>query len=112
MMNSNLLLLTWSLLATTMMMVSPTSLQLELVQASTIAINSTFEKDISDENFTGEEFKAANDSENVAFEKLDVILESIQTMEGLDEFERCGYTTEMNPYKVLECYEKNKDKIK
>jgi hypothetical protein len=97
MMNSNLLLLAWSLLATTMMMVSPTSFQLELVQASTIAINSTFEKDISDENFTGEEFKAANDSENVAFEKLDVILKSLQTMEGLDEFGRCGYTTELRP---------------
>ena len=111
-MNSNLFLLTWSLLVTTIMMVSLTSLQLEFVQASTIAINSTYEKDIPDENFTREEFKAANDSENVAFEKLDVILESIQTMEGLDEFERCGYTTEMNPYKVLECYEKNKVKIK
>ncbi|HZA70123.1 MAG TPA: hypothetical protein VE548_10525 [Nitrososphaeraceae archaeon] len=99
-------------MATTIMMISLTLLQLELVEASVIAINSTYERDISDENFTEEEFMAANDSENVAFEKLDVILESIQTMEGLDEFEKCGYTTEMNPYKVLECYQKNKDKIK
>jgi hypothetical protein len=112
MMNSNLLLLTWSLLVSTIVIISLTSLQLELVEASVIAINSTYERDISDENFTEEEFMAANDSENVAFEKLDVILESIQTMEGLDEFEKCGYTTEMNPYKVLECYQKNKDKIK
>jgi hypothetical protein len=111
MMNSNLLL-TWSLLVSTIVIISLTSLQLEIVEASVIAINSTYERDISDENFTEEEFMAANDSENVAFEKLDVILESIQTMEGLDEFEKCGYTTEMNPYKVLECYQKNKDKIK
>jgi hypothetical protein len=80
-----------------MMMVSPTSLQLELVQASTIAINSTFEKDISDENFTGEEFKAANDSENVAFEKLDVILKSLQTMEGLDEIESTNSAVKGRP---------------
>lgn len=33
-------------------------------------------------------------------------------MEGLDEFEKCGYSIEMNPYKVLDCYEKNKEKIK
>jgi hypothetical protein len=112
MMNSNLLLLTWSLLVSTIVILFLTSLQLKLVEASVIAINSTYERDISDENFTEEEFMAANDSENVAFEKLDVILESIQTMEGLDEFEKCGYTTEMNPYKVLECYQMNKDKIK
>jgi hypothetical protein len=111
-MNSNLLLLTWSLLVSTIVILFLTSLQLKLVEASVIAINSTYERDISDENFTEEEFMAANDSENVAFEKLDVILESIQTMEGLDEFEKCGYTTEMNPYKVLECYQMNKDKIK
>ncbi len=111
-MNSNFILLTWSLLVSTIMIIFLTSLQLELVEASVIAINSTYERDISDENFTKEEFMTANDSENVAFEKLDVILESIQTMEGLDEFEKCGYTTDMNPYKVLECYQKNKDKIK
>ena len=52
-----------------MMMVSPTSLQLELVPAYTIAINSTFERDISDENFTGEEFKATM-IRNVAFREV------------------------------------------
>lgn len=80
--------------------------------ATTVAINSTFEVDVSDENLTAEEFEALNNSENVAFDELDVILDSIQTMEGLDEYEKCGYSTEMNPYKVLDCYEKNKEKIK
>jgi hypothetical protein len=99
------------LLLVVMLMISSTVKSLQLVQASTIPINSTYERDISDENFTREEFEAANDAENTAFEKLDVILESIQTMEGLSAFEKCGYSTEMNPYKVLDCYERNKDKI-
>lgn len=85
-------------------------LQLQLAYSSTVAINSTYERDILD--LTAEEFEAANVAENAAFDELDMILMSIQTLEGLDEFEKCGYLTETNPYKVLDCYEKNKDKIK
>jgi hypothetical protein len=87
-------------------------LGLQLSYASDIAVNSTHEIDATDPSVSAEKFKRLLDAETAADHKLYEILDSIQTPEGLAEFEKCGIATELNPYKVLGCYEKNTDKIK
>jgi hypothetical protein len=50
--------------------------------------------------------------ESTANVQTDKILSSIQTLEGLDIYSNeCGYATEINPYKVIDCYYKNQDRI-
>jgi hypothetical protein len=78
--------------------------------ASTIAVNSTYEIEV--ENMTSEEFDRLMDAESKANDQANQILNSIQTLEGLDIYSNeCGYATEVNPYKVIECYYKNQDRI-
>jgi hypothetical protein len=78
--------------------------------ASTIAVNSTYEIEV--ENMTSEEFDRLMDAESKANDQANQILNSIQTLEGLDIYSNeCGYATEINPYKVIECYYKNQDRI-
>lgn len=78
--------------------------------ASTIAVNSTYEVEV--ENMTSEVFERLVDAESKANDQTDVILNSIQTLEGLDIYSNeCGYATETNPYKVIDCYNKNQDRI-
>jgi hypothetical protein len=104
-------LLTLLLLVT--LAASTMTLKLQLAQASDIAVNSTQEIDVTDESITAEEFAAISDAEMAANDKVDEIFMSITTQEGLDVAEKeCKYVTEMNPYKVLECFEKNKNRIK
>jgi hypothetical protein len=80
------------------------------VYASTIAINSTYEVEV--EKMTAEEFDRLVDAESKASNQTDQILNSIQTLEGLDIYSNeCGYSTEINPYKVIDCYYKNQDRI-
>ena len=70
------------------------------VHASTIAVNSTGE------------FDRLMDAESKANNQTDEILNNIQTLEGLDIYSNeCGYATEINPYKVIDCYYKNQDRI-
>jgi hypothetical protein len=78
--------------------------------ASTIAVNSTYEIEV--ENMTSEEFDRLMDAESKANDQANQILNSIQTLEGLDIYSNeCGYAKEINPYKVIECYYKNQDRI-
>ena len=78
--------------------------------ASTIAVNSTYTVEV--ENTTSEEFDRLMDAQSNANNQTDEILNSIQTLEGLDIFSNeCGYATETNPYKVIDCYYKNQDRI-
>ena len=78
--------------------------------ASTIAVNSTYAVEV--ENTTSEEFDRLMDAQSNANNQTDEILNSIQTLEGLDIFSNeCGYATESNPYKVIDCYYKNQDRI-
>ena len=82
----------------------------EYTYASTIAVNSTYEVQI--ENMTSGEFDRLMDNESKANNQTDQILNSIQTLEGLDIYSNeCGYATEINPYKVIDCYYKNQDRI-
>jgi hypothetical protein len=86
---------------------------LQIVQASAIPINSTYEVDVANNSMTAEEFGAALDAEAAVKDQLYAIMEDLRTSEGIDNFDKiCGFTTEMNSYKVMECYGKNKDKIK
>lgn len=74
--------------------------------ASTVAVNSTYEVEV--ENITSEEFDSLMDAESEANEQATTILNSIQTLEGLDIYNNeCGYSTEINPYKVIDCYQRN-----
>ena len=78
--------------------------------ASTIAVNSTYTVEV--ENTISEEFDRLMDAQSNANNQTDEILNSIQTLEGLDIFSNeCGYATESNPYKVIDCYYKNQDRI-
>jgi hypothetical protein len=78
--------------------------------ASTIAVNSTYSIEV--ENMTSEEFDVLRDAESKANNQTDEILNSILTLEGLDIYSNeCGYATEINPYKVIDCYYKNQDRI-
>lgn len=78
--------------------------------ASTIAVNSTYEVGV--ENITSEQFDRLMDAESKANDQANQILNSIQTLEGLDIYSNeCGYSTEINPYKVIDCYYKNQDRI-
>jgi hypothetical protein len=78
--------------------------------ASTIAVNSTYEVEV--ENMTSEQFDRLRDAESKANDQTDQILKSIQTLEGLNIYSNeCGYSTEINPYKVIDCYYKNQDRI-
>ena len=78
--------------------------------ASTIAVNSTYEVEV--ENMTSEQFDRLMDAESKANDQANQILNSIQTLEGLDIYSNeCGYSTEINPYKVIDCYYKNQDRI-
>ena len=78
--------------------------------ASTIAVNSTYEVEV--ENITSEQFDILMASESKANDQANQILNSIQTLEGLDIYSNeCGYSTEINPYKVIDCYYKNQDRI-
>jgi hypothetical protein len=78
--------------------------------ASTIAVNSTYEVEV--ENMTSEQFDRLMDAESKANDQTTQILNSIQTLEGLDIYSNeCGYATEINPYKVIDCYYKNQDRI-
>jgi|RhiMethySRZTD1v2_1073278.scaffolds.fasta_scaffold1530486_2 hypothetical protein len=78
--------------------------------ASTIAVNSTYAVEV--ENMTSEEFDKLMDAESNANDQATQILNSIQTLEGLDIYSNeCGYSTEINPYKVIDCYYKNQDRI-
>ena len=78
--------------------------------ASTIAVNSTYAVEV--ENMTSEEFNRLMDAESKANNQTDEILNSIQNLEGLDIYSNeCGYATETNPYKVIDCYYKNQDRI-
>ena len=53
------------------------------------------------------------DAEYAALTQCDEKVDLIQTKEGLGFYtSECGYTTEPNPYKVLNCYDKNMDRIK
>jgi hypothetical protein len=77
---------------------------------STIAVNSTYEIEV--ENMTSEEFDRLMDAESKTNDQANQILNSIQTLEGLDIYSNeCGYATEINPYKVIEFYYKNQDRI-
>jgi hypothetical protein len=61
---------------------------------------------------TSEEFDRLMIAESKANNQTDEILDSIQTLEGLDIYSNeCGYSTETNPYKVIDCYNKNQDRI-
>jgi hypothetical protein len=78
--------------------------------ASTISVNSTYEVEV--ENMTSEEFDRLKDEESKANDQANQILNSIQTLEGLDIYSNeCGYAVEINPYKVIDCYYKNQDRI-
>jgi hypothetical protein len=78
--------------------------------ASTIAINSTYEVEV--ENMTSEQFDKLMDAESKANDQANQILNSIKTLEGLEIYSNeCGYSTEINPYKVIDCYYKNQDRI-
>ena len=78
--------------------------------ASTIAVNSTYEVEV--ENITSEQFDILMASESKANDQANQILNSIQTLEGLAIYSNeCGYATEINPYKVIDCYYKNQDRI-
>jgi hypothetical protein len=78
--------------------------------ASTIAVNSTYEVEV--ENMTSEQFDRLMDAESKANDQANQILNSIQTLEGLEIYSNeCGYSTEINPYKVIDCYYKNQDRI-
>lgn len=78
--------------------------------ASTIAVNSTYEVEV--ENVTSEVFERLMDAESEANDQTDDILNSIKTLEGLDIYSNeCGYATETNPYKVIDCYMRNHDRI-
>ena len=78
--------------------------------ASTIAVNSTYEVEV--EYMTSEQFDRLMDAESKANDQANQILNSIQTLEGLDIYSNeCGYSTEINPYKVIDCYYKNQDRI-
>jgi hypothetical protein len=78
--------------------------------ASTIAVNSTYEVEV--ENMTSGQFDRLMDAESKVNDQADEILNSIQTLEGLDIYSNeCGYATENNPYKVIDCYYKNQDRI-
>ena len=78
--------------------------------ASTIAVNSTYEVEV--ENMTSEQFDRLMDSESKANDQANQILNSIHTLEGLDIYSNeCGYATENNSYKVIDCYYKNQDRI-
>jgi hypothetical protein len=78
--------------------------------ASTIAVNSTYEVEV--ENLTSEQFDILTAAESKANDQANQILNSIQTLEGLDIYSNeCGYSTEINPYKVIDCYYKNQDRI-
>jgi surface antigen len=78
--------------------------------ASTIAVNSTYEVEV--ENMTSEQFDSLMDAESKANDQTNHLLNSIQTLEGLDIYSNeCGYATEINPYKVIDCYYKNQDRI-
>jgi hypothetical protein len=78
--------------------------------ASTIAVNSTYEVEV--ENITSEQFDILMASESKANDQANQILNSIQTLEGLDIYSNeCGYSTEIDPYKVIDCYYKNQDRI-
>ena len=78
--------------------------------ASTIAINATYEVEV--ENMTSEQFDRLMNAESKANDQTNQILNSIQTLEGLDIYSNeCGYATEINPYKVIDCYYKNQDRI-
>jgi hypothetical protein len=78
--------------------------------ASIIAVNSTYEVEV--ENMTLEQFDRLRDAESKANDQADQILNSIQTLEGLDIYSNeCGYATETNPYKVIDCYYNNLDRI-
>ncbi|HZA42353.1 MAG TPA: hypothetical protein VE504_01125 [Nitrososphaeraceae archaeon] len=82
----------------------------ENTYASTIAVNSTYEVEV--ENMTSEQFDRLMDAESKANDQANQILNSIQTLEGLDIYSNeCGYSTEINPYKVIDCYYKNQDRI-
>jgi Na+-translocating ferredoxin:NAD+ oxidoreductase RnfG subunit len=48
------------------------------------------------------------EEETAAEERLDKIINSIQTQEGLDELNKCGYVNGTEAIKVLECYEGRK----
>jgi hypothetical protein len=78
--------------------------------ASNIAVNSTYAVEV--ENMTSEEFDRLMDAQSNANNQTDEILNSIHTLEGLDIYSNeCGYATESNPYKVIDCYYKNQDRI-
>jgi hypothetical protein len=63
-------------------------------------------------NTTLEKFDRLMAAESEANNQTDEILNSIQTLEGLDIYSNeCGYATENNPYKVIDCYYKNQDRI-
>jgi hypothetical protein len=82
----------------------------ENIYASTIAVNSTYEVEV--EYMTSEQFDRLMDAESKANDQANQILNSIQTLEGLDIYSNeCGYSTEINPYKVIDCYYKNQDRI-
>ena len=87
--------------------------QQDVYSTVTIPVNSTYEIDIKQGNLTAAEYERLIDAQTSAHNEVDKILFSIQTQQGIDVYENeCNYSTEMNPYKVIECYEKNKDKIK
>jgi hypothetical protein len=48
------------------------------------------------------------EEELAAEERLDKIVNSIQTQERLDELNKCGYVNGTEAIKVLECYEGGK----
>ena len=84
--------------------------QQEKVYASTIAVNSTYEVEV--ENVTSEEFDRLMNAESTANDQANQILNAIQTLEGLDIYSNeCGYATEINPFKVIDCYYENQDRI-
>jgi surface antigen len=78
--------------------------------ASNIAVNSTYAVEV--ENMTSEEIDRLMDAQSNANNQTDEILNSIHTLEGLDIYSNeCGYATKSNPYKVINCYYKNQDRI-
>jgi hypothetical protein len=94
------------------------SLQMQLrlqqqqeVYAFPVHVNAT--NSVESDNLPLEEWSRMTDAEYAAFTQGDEIVDLIQTKEGMDFYtNECGYTTEPNPFKILDCYEKNKDKIK
>ena len=80
---------------------------------ATVAVNATHEIDMMESSLSSEEMLKLIDAEYAARNETHRIFDYLQTSEGINAFDDiCNYVSENNPYKVIDCYEKNKDRIK